>query len=237
MSQVPRKRGTRTVRPASPSPIPAARPNPGRTRRNLPPEGWRGRILQAARLLLAEGGYRAMTMEEIARVAGVSRARLYSFFPRRRDVISAILTQEARSLVGEAVLEMSSTTTMQDKVTRLVSVFFDFVERRRQGYRVLYTYGDPADTDEEEVLRGARGALADTLTRQPAAPGESHEEAMRRRLMAHSVLAMIEGGATAWVGSRVPRARAVEIVRVAALNALDLPDGSDGAATGIVRRP
>jgi AcrR family transcriptional regulator len=51
----------------------------------------RGAILQAARQLLIEQGYRGLSMREIAEAVGVSKAALYYHFKDKEELLLAIL--------------------------------------------------------------------------------------------------------------------------------------------------
>ena len=59
-----------------------ANPRPGRKRRNLPTEAWRERILQAARVVFGDEGYDGASMEDIAALAGLSRAATWARCPK-----------------------------------------------------------------------------------------------------------------------------------------------------------
>ena len=71
-----------------------------------------GRMLDAAESLLADKGIRATTMQQVADVAGVSRAWLYRHFPDKQTMVGATIvrlneafwanarTRTSRELVG-----------------------------------------------------------------------------------------------------------------------------------------
>ena len=203
-------------------PLPAAQPRPGRSRRNLPSDELRARILAAARVLVAEVGYDAATMEEIARVAGISRARAYRLFSSRREVMAAVMTEDARSLAGEVMLQLAQVDGLESKLHSLVRVLFEFADRRRNRHRVLYSHADPTDPDLAETLRSIRGAVARVLEHELARelPDTGGHDA---NLLAHGLIAMAEGCAVGWAGSPSPSVdRAIELVSRVALNTLRL---------------
>jgi AcrR family transcriptional regulator len=216
-----RRKGDAGVSPLAPAP-----PKPGRRRRNLPPEEWRERILEAARQLLAEEGYEALTMDEVARVAGISRARLYGIYSNRAEMLTDVVTQDARMLAGEVLLELSTVPDLDEKVQAIVEVFFRFVERRRQRYRLLYSDAAAADPELHELLRSVRTALAETLSQHVlrVAPDLDPEEAT---LMSHAVISMAEGAA-AWhsADQELERERAVRVVTALALSALGITEST-----------
>lgn len=53
----------------------------------------RDEILEATHLLMAERGYAALSMEELAARVGVSKPTLYSQFPTKEDLVAAMATQ------------------------------------------------------------------------------------------------------------------------------------------------
>src|SRR5207245_1412418 len=54
------------------------------------------RILDAARAVFLTRGYGGTTIDEIARVAGMSRASFYTYFPTKRDVLLALGLQSTQ---------------------------------------------------------------------------------------------------------------------------------------------
>lgn len=70
----------------------------GRTRDASDP-GTRTRILDAAEELFAGGGYEATPTAEIARLAGVPKGLVFHYFPKKIDVLVALIDE--RTLVEE----------------------------------------------------------------------------------------------------------------------------------------
>jgi AcrR family transcriptional regulator len=64
----------------------------------------RERILEAARGLIAEKGVRAVTLEGVAKAAGVGRATLFRRFPDRATLLLALLDEHEREL-QDAILD------------------------------------------------------------------------------------------------------------------------------------
>ncbi|MFB6830027.1 TetR/AcrR family transcriptional regulator [Streptomyces hydrogenans] len=77
---------------------PAATP-----RRRADAERNRAQILAAAERLFAEGDPRTVTMDRIAKAAGVGRATLYRSFPDPSSVAVALLDEHERLLQGQLV--------------------------------------------------------------------------------------------------------------------------------------
>ncbi|WP_203990094.1 TetR/AcrR family transcriptional regulator [Sphaerisporangium rufum] len=63
----------------------------------------RARILAAAERLFAERGAPGVTMEDIARAAGVGRGTLYRRYPDRAAIATALLDEHERALQAELI--------------------------------------------------------------------------------------------------------------------------------------
>lgn len=69
----------------------------------------RGRILAAARALFEERGVVNVTMEDIARAAGVGKGTLYRRFPHKGLLCYALLDEPARKLQAETLESLGGT--------------------------------------------------------------------------------------------------------------------------------
>ena len=87
-----------------------------------------GRILDAAYELLLTVGMGRMTMADIGRRAGVSRATLYRRWPNVRAVTAALVTREWGAIVADAAF----TAPAGSARTRLVDGIVDVVGRSRE---------------------------------------------------------------------------------------------------------
>jgi AcrR family transcriptional regulator len=72
---------------------PAIKPQEARRDRRI--QRQRKEIMDAAARLFAEKGYAATTTKDIAQVADIGESTLYGYFPGKRDVLLAILEQQA----------------------------------------------------------------------------------------------------------------------------------------------
>lgn len=77
-------------------------------------------ILQAAEEVLAEQGYDATSMEEIASRVGISRAAIYLHFPSKEDLVFAVLERGIRTSVGRLEALLAEPTSPREKVEALI---------------------------------------------------------------------------------------------------------------------
>ncbi|MCK8671341.1 TetR/AcrR family transcriptional regulator [Rhodococcus sp. HM1] len=117
----------------------------------------RQRMLDAARRLFAERGVDGSTIEDIADLAGVSRATVFNYFPSKDDLITALHASHM-----DALTTLIDQLLAQDLTTaeRIAGVFADFAResRRYPGYMRAVTgeierdLGTP-DTARERTQR------------------------------------------------------------------------------------
>ena len=64
------------------------------------------RILDAAEELLVSYGYRRITVDEVARRAGVGKGTVYLYWPSKLELFGAVLTRDAARLVSDQLTAM-----------------------------------------------------------------------------------------------------------------------------------
>ena len=58
-------------------------------------------ILDAAEKLLVTFGYRKVTVDDVARRAGIGKGTVYLYWPSKRELFGSVLTREAARLLAE----------------------------------------------------------------------------------------------------------------------------------------
>ncbi|NJE49346.1 TetR/AcrR family transcriptional regulator [Thermococcus sp. 9N3] len=108
----------------------------------------RTRIIEAALELFSERSYHEVSVEEIARKAGVSKGGLFHHFPSKYELAKAVffhyLTQWEREL-GEV---MEKADGPEERLRVLVGAMFDFVSQNQKLYRFFLEFY------EESLKRG-----------------------------------------------------------------------------------
>ena len=128
---------------ATPS-VPRRPEVPARQRRpyapRLPPEQRREQLIDAALGLIVELGYGGVSIEAIARVAGVTRPVVYDHFPNLGRLLSALVEREERialaqlqRVVPDDPGELSPTAL----VARSLELFLEAVRARPATWRII----------------------------------------------------------------------------------------------------
>jgi TetR/AcrR family fatty acid metabolism transcriptional regulator len=104
-------------------------------------------ILEAAEALLAEKGYHAMAMDEIATRVGIAKGTVYLHFPSKDDLVVALFERELaafRAVVEEAARAPGTARARLEQI--LVQTYTGMRDRRTQLLLTLAT--DPTIRNE-----------------------------------------------------------------------------------------
>ena len=123
----------------------------------MKPEERRDQILDAANALFAERGYDEVTIEDVARAAGVARGLVHHYFGGRKEVYVALLERLAAG--REEELRPPTGRSARARVADSVSRWLDWTGTNRTIY--LGTIAPGEDIADPDVRR----AVADLVHR------------------------------------------------------------------------
>jgi len=154
---VTRAKAKPPARGAGPSgrvPVPAVRPELRQPGVALGPRAERtiAKILDATRQIFLARGYAGTTVDEITRVAGVSRGSFYTYFPSKRDVFLVLGGQSLRA--GSAAI-----STLGDESVDLESWLASFFAMLDDHGSFSLAWTQAAHEDEEIRVAGMAGHL------------------------------------------------------------------------------
>ncbi len=125
----------------------------------LPPEQRREQLLDATLDLIGESGYGGVSMEAIARAAGVTKPVVYDLFGNLGALLRALFDREEERALG-ALAEAIPFSAPEDRdpdevLTTAAGAFFQAVQARPDAWRlILLPVDGTPDTVRERVERG-----------------------------------------------------------------------------------
>lgn len=136
-------------------------------------EATRAGLMEAARVILAEGGFAAASAAEIAARAGVATGTLYRYFPSRE----ALLLEVFRAVSDREMAHLESIASGPGRPhERLRQVARAFVTRAARGLRQARALlADPLDgalAEARLAYRRRHAAIFERLLREAMAAGE-----------------------------------------------------------------
>ena len=115
-------------------------------------------VLETARIMFAERGFAAVTMDEIAAEVGVTKPLLYTYFGNKEGLYLACMEPAAEALVDTVAAAVAATETPGAAMRAGVHAFFIFVDADRSAWRVLFDETLPAGAEPAAGGRAARAA-------------------------------------------------------------------------------
>ncbi|MFI5773972.1 TetR/AcrR family transcriptional regulator [Streptomyces sp. NPDC051658] len=187
----------------------------------------RERLLDAARQLLAEGGYPAASISALARRAGVATGSVYNHFASKQELLAAVFRHVAGhelSAVREAVQAHSGVT---EQLRALVEVFsYRALRSPRTAWALLAEPVDPLVEEERLTYRRGYHVLAEKVIVAGISAGELPPQ--NAQLSAAAVIGAVGEallGPLSPVGARTDPEPVVESITALCLRAV----GAEGA--------
>lgn len=168
----------------------------GRTRR-LGATERREQLVSTAQRLFGERGYRATTMEEIASAAGVTKPLLYQHFESKRALYLELVHQVSTELLEALRSAYRRASGPREKVENSFLAYFEIVAAHEDSFRLLFGRHAPDDPELAGAARRVEAAVLDII--EDTMPRDLDPE--HRRLLAHAMAGMAEGGTRFWVES------------------------------------
>jgi AcrR family transcriptional regulator len=119
----------------------------------------RRQLLEAGARAFTERAYDDVSMNDLARAAGISKGLLYHYFPSKRDLFTATLAAAAAELA--AVTEPDPELPPVEQLTKSVGAYLAWIEENAPSYRrVLESIGSP---DVRSLVDEVRAQTVDRI--------------------------------------------------------------------------
>jgi AcrR family transcriptional regulator len=120
----------------------------------------RAQLLELARRAFSDRAYDDVSIDDLARVASISKGLLYHYFPTKRDLYVAGLREIADELV-EAIVRVPVTLAPIDQVRTSVDAYLEHVMRHSRAFVSLMRGGIGSDPEVAAVIESVRTRLFD----------------------------------------------------------------------------
>ena len=168
--------------------------------RRLGVDARRAQLIALGRRLFVEHPYDVLSIDDIAKAAGISKGLLYHYFPSKRDFYVATVKDAAGQLL-ERTAEHKGLPPAEQAMHRIAR-YLDFVEENAGAFVTLMRSGIGHDPEVAEVVDGTRDALVSRiLSNIGVGPRPAFRLALR------SWVGLCEAASIEWVQSeaRMPR--------------------------------
>jgi len=172
----------------------------------------RAQLLEVARRMFGTAGYHSVSMDTVAKEAGVTKPILYDHFPSKRDLYLALLDADLTTLHDRVRAALDAPTGNRERIRQSFKAYFDFVDEHAEGFRLLMQETVGAEDDFRRHVESFRALIlsevADLIEREAKVPlGREHAETV-----ALALIGMVEN--VAQRDLEAPRSRRQEAVEI-----------------------
>lgn len=164
----------------------------------LPAARRRRQLLAVALRVFADEGYHDASMNDIAVAAGVTKPVLYQHFSSKRDLFAELLEEVGRDLQDTITKAVAAAPGPHEMVEMGFAAYFDYVNRHRDAFMLLYGGGLARDSEFAEMVNQTERAVAALVAGLIEIEGLSAEA---RQVLGHGIVGMIEGASIHWLRS------------------------------------
>lgn len=177
----------------------------------------RQQLIDVARQVFGRQGFHTVTMDAVAREAGITKPILYDHFSSKRDLYLALLEADLSKLRERLRTALETSTGNRERIRASFQAYFDFVDEHADGFRLLMTEAVGAERDFREMVEQFREAVHAEVTDVIVRESEGRVPKEEARDVALGLIGMAETAAQADPGaSPDQRRRTVDtLVRLA----------------------
>lgn len=166
-----------------------------RTTARLPGPERRQQLLEAARQAFAETGYHETSMNDVAKVAGVTKPVVYQRFDSKRDLYREVLEDIGERMQASVFHTAAAATTPREQVEAGFAAYIEFVQEDPDGFKLLFSGASREDAEWAEIADGVERSIVSNIAALLAVEGMTQQH---RHTLAYGVVGMAESMVRHW---------------------------------------
>jgi AcrR family transcriptional regulator len=169
----------------------------------LSPDARREQLVELGLELLGRTPQEQVSIEAIARAAGISKGLLYHYFPTKSDFVVAVLRRSRAELERRMALPASAAgLTIGERLDASIDGFLGYVSEHAIGFEAIARARGGEDEQVKAVIAENRGKQVDAMVVFAAALAQSDRSAIETpalRVALEGWLAFCEGVVGQWL--------------------------------------
>jgi AcrR family transcriptional regulator len=123
----------------------------------------RAQLLELGARLFSEHSYDGLSVDDIAKAAGISKGLLYHYFPSKRDFYVETIRAAAHQLLEEteSASEADPASSPLERARQGVGAYLDYAERHASAFAALLRGGIGSDREVFDIIEGVRHVYVD----------------------------------------------------------------------------
>jgi AcrR family transcriptional regulator len=177
----------------------------------------RAQLLEVARKVFGNSGFHGVSMEEVAKEAGITKPILYDHFSSKKDLYLALLDEDLADLLDKVREALDSPVGNRERIRRSFQAYFDFVDEQADGFRLMMQESVGAERDFRERVERMRDAAVAEVANLIERESEGRLDREHAEVVALALIGMVETAAQRdHAAPKEQRAEAVDtLVRLA----------------------
>jgi AcrR family transcriptional regulator len=182
-----------------------------RTRRRMRAAERRAQLLDVARKVFGRHGFHTVTMDSVAKEAGVTKPILYDHFPSKRDLYLALLEDDLANLRERLHDALDRSGGNRERIRGSFQAYFDFVDDHAEGFRLLMQEAAGPERQFREMVGQLRSEIMGRVTEIIVRESKGSIDRSDAEVVALGLIGMVETTAVRNPGAKKPeRHRAVD---------------------------
>ena len=132
----------------------------------------RAQLLDVARRVFGNSGFHGVSMEDVAKEAGITKPILYDHFSSKKELYLALLDEDLAELHEKVREALDSPTGNRERIRRSFQAYFEFVHEQAEGFRLMMQETVGVERDFRERVGQFRfdtvSEVADLIQRESA---------------------------------------------------------------------
>lgn len=171
----------------------------------------RAQLLALARRAFSDRAYDDVSIDDLAREAKISKGLLYHYFPTKRDLYVAGLSEIADELV-QRVSSVPEDLPPIERVRASIDAYLDHVSQHGRAFVSLMRGGIGSDPEVAQVVEGVRVKLFERFLHRAPTTSALHDDP-RVKLAIRGWMGFVEASSITWCADpRPPRAELRELL-------------------------
>ena len=184
---------------------------PTRTRRRMRAAERRAQLLEVARKVFGRYGFHTVTMDTVAKEAGVTKPILYDHFPSKRDLYLALLEADLANLRERLHDALDRSAGNRERIRGSFQAYFDFVDEHAEGFRLLMQEASGPERQFREMVGQLRSEIMGRVTEIIVRESKGRVDRSEAEIVALGLIGMVEFTAQRNPGAqKADRRRAVD---------------------------
>ncbi|HEV8681743.1 MAG TPA: TetR/AcrR family transcriptional regulator [Actinomycetota bacterium] len=180
---------------------------PTRTRRRMRAAERRAQLLEVARKVFGRHGFHTVTMDTVAKEAGVTKPILYDHFPSKRDLYLALLEADLTNLRERLHDALDRSAGNRERIRGSFQAYFDFVDEHAEGFRLLMQEATGPERQFREMVGQLRSEIMGRVTEIIVRESKGSIDRSDAEVVALGLIGMVETTAQRNPGARKPERR------------------------------